>query len=29
MEKIEYKVTKDKDFIGKRYESYTVEKIIT
>lgn len=29
MRKIEYKVEKDKDFIGKRYESYTVEKIIT
>lgn len=29
MEKVEYKIKKDKDFIGKRYESYTVEKIIT
>ena len=29
MGKIEYKVEKDKDFIGKTYESYTVEKIIT
>lgn len=28
MENIEYKIEKDKDFIGKRYESYTVEKII-
>ncbi len=27
--KNEYKIQKDKDFIGKRYESYTVEKIIT
>lgn len=29
MENIEYKIEKDKDFIGKRYESYTVEKKIT
>lgn len=29
MEKIKYKITKDKDFIGKRFESYTIEKIIT
>jgi hypothetical protein len=29
MEKIKYEIVKDKDFIGKRYESYTVEKIIT
>lgn len=29
MEKVEYKIIKDKDFIGRRYESYTVEKIIT
>jgi hypothetical protein len=29
MKKIEYKVEKNKDFTGKRYESYTVEKIIT
>lgn len=28
MEKIEYKIEKDNDFIGKRYESYTVEKHI-
>lgn len=27
MEKIEYQIKKDKDFIGKRYDSYTVEKI--
>ena len=27
--KNEYKIQKDKDFTGKRYESYTVEKIIT
>lgn len=26
--KVEYKIEKDKDFIGKRYESYSVEKII-
>lgn len=29
MEKVEYKIKKDKEFKGKRYESYTVEKIIT
>lgn len=29
MEKIEYKVIKDKDFIGKRFNSYTIEKTIT
>lgn len=29
MEKIKYKITKDKDFIGKRFETYTIEKIIT
>lgn len=28
MEKIEYKIEKDKDFAGKIYESYTVEKIV-
>ena len=27
--KNEYKITKDKDFIGKRFETYTIEKIIT
>ncbi len=27
--KIEYKITKDEDFIGKRFETYTIEKIIT
>ena len=29
MEKVEYKVKKDKDFIGKRFETYTIEKTIT
>ena len=29
IKKIEYTITKDEDFIGKRYESYTVEKHIT
>mgnify|MGYP005969944977 CR=1 FL=1 len=29
MEKIEYKVEKDKEFIGQRYETYTIEKKIT
>ena len=29
MEKIKYKVEKDKNFYGKRFKSYTVEKIIT
>ena len=27
--KNEYKIVKDKDFIGKRYETYTIEKKIT
>lgn len=26
--KSEYKITKDKDFIGKRYDTYTIEKIL-
>lgn len=26
MERVEYKVEKDKDFISKRYETYTIEK---
>ena len=28
IEKTEYTITKDKDFIGKRYETYTIEKKI-
>ena len=27
--KNEYKITKDKDFLGKRFETYTIEKNIT
>ena len=26
--KNEYKITKDKDFLGKRFETYTIEKNI-
>lgn len=29
MGKIEYKVEKDKEFVGQRYETYTIEKKIT
>lgn len=28
MEKVSYKIIKDKEFIGKRYETYTIEKKI-
>ena len=28
IERTEYTITKDKDFIGKRYETYTIEKKI-
>ena len=28
MEKIKYKITKDKDFLGKRFETYTISRRI-